>query len=62
MKVVVSAFAVGALVLGTGVASAQTGPALTWKPCVEDATVECSSLSLPVDWARPGGTTFDLAV
>lgn len=62
MKVVVSAFTVGALVLGTGVASARTDPSLTWKPCVEDATVDCTTLSLPIDWAKPGGDKFDLAV
>ncbi|MFJ8533626.1 alpha/beta fold hydrolase [Streptomyces sp. NPDC093591] len=54
-----------------GVASAQAGPpssgsttqeAIDWKPCAQDATAECGTLRLPVDWARPSGETFDLAV
>ncbi|MEJ8672366.1 hypothetical protein WKI71_40600 [Streptomyces sp. MS1.AVA.1] len=36
--------------------------AIGWKPCPEDATAECGTLRLPVDWARPSGETFDLAV
>ncbi|MEV6999173.1 alpha/beta fold hydrolase [Streptomyces sp. NPDC093982] len=36
--------------------------AIDWKPCPEDATAECGTLRLPVDWARPSGETFDLAV
>jgi pimeloyl-ACP methyl ester carboxylesterase len=62
LRTVVGVLAVGALVLGTGVASAQTEPSLTWKPCQEDTTVECSTLSLPVDWAKPNSDKFDLAV
>lgn len=36
--------------------------AIDWKPCPQDATAECGTLRLPVDWARPSGETFDLAV
>jgi pimeloyl-ACP methyl ester carboxylesterase len=36
--------------------------AIDWKPCPEDATAECGSLSLPIDYRDPSGEKFDLAV
>lgn len=58
-----------ALAVGTtSVASAETQPAapgaggIDWRPCPELAEVECGTLSLPIDWAKPGGEKFDLAV
>jgi pimeloyl-ACP methyl ester carboxylesterase len=56
-----------ALVLGTGVASADPPrttavPAIAWTPCQDDATADCGTLRLPIDWARPNGEQFDLAV
>lgn len=36
--------------------------AINWKPCAEDATVECGTLKVPVDWSKPRGATFDLAL
>lgn len=36
--------------------------AVAWRPCPQDATAECGTLRLPVDWARPTAGTFDLAV
>lgn len=44
---------------GTGSAKQQ---AIDWKPCPKDATAECGTLRLPIDWARPSGDTFGLAV
>lgn len=35
---------------------------IDWRPCAQDATADCGTLRLPVDWARPSGETFDLAV
>jgi pimeloyl-ACP methyl ester carboxylesterase len=35
---------------------------INWQPCAKDATAECGSLTLPVDWAEPHGETFALAV
>ncbi|MFI6160567.1 alpha/beta fold hydrolase [Micromonospora haikouensis] len=37
------------------------GP-IRWVPCPEDGSVECGTLSLPVDWADPAGPRFDLAL
>ncbi|WP_338060791.1 alpha/beta fold hydrolase [Streptomyces viridochromogenes] len=66
--------AVGALVLGPGVADAgpsgrlSAGPSVApvapidWKPCPEHPTAECGTLRLPVDWAHPAGEKFDMAV
>ncbi|MER5942379.1 alpha/beta fold hydrolase [Streptomyces sp. NPDC001928] len=50
---------VGAMTHGRAPASSD---AIDWKPCAQDAKAECGTLRLPVDWARPGGETFDLAV
>ena len=33
---------------------------LTWRVC--DQGFECTSVRVPIDWAAPAGTTFDLAV
>ena len=35
---------------------------IDWRPCPRDATAECGTLPLPVDWTRPAGEQFDLAV
>jgi len=37
-------------------------PAVAWAPCAEDATAECGTISVPVDWSRPRGEHFDLAL
>lgn len=39
-------------------AEAATG----WQPCAENAAAECSTVTVPVDWAEPGGDRFDMAV
>jgi pimeloyl-ACP methyl ester carboxylesterase len=66
--------AAGLLLAGAsipGVEAAEAAPpgagstkkqAIDWKPCPKDATAECGTLRLPVDWERPAGGTFDLAV
>jgi pimeloyl-ACP methyl ester carboxylesterase len=33
-----------------------------WRPCPENATLECGTLILPVDYREPQGETFELAV
>lgn len=33
-----------------------------WRPCPENATLECGTLTLPVDYREPHGETFELAV
>jgi len=35
---------------------------LHWAPCPETAAVECAALTLPVDYEKPRGATFELAV
>ncbi|TPQ23548.1 alpha/beta hydrolase [Streptomyces sporangiiformans] len=59
----------GALTPGVEAAAADppgrsltTREAIDWKPCPRDAAAECGTLRLPVDWARPSGEKFDLAV
>lgn len=46
------------------------GHGLTWRPCAavakdwdqEDQRSECTTVAVPVDYARPGGRTIDIAV
>lgn len=33
-----------------------------WKPCPEDPSFSCGTLTLPVDWSKPSGPSFELAV
>ncbi|WP_328651207.1 alpha/beta hydrolase [Micromonospora sp. NBC_00330] len=40
----------------------QPAPTIDWRPCAEDGSAECGTLSLPVDWNRPGGERFDLSL
>lgn len=35
---------------------------IQWRPCDENATLECGTLTLPVDYREPRGKTFELAV
>ena len=37
-------------------------PAVAWAACADDPTAECGTLSVPVDWSRPRGEHFDLAL
>ncbi|MGI5270930.1 alpha/beta hydrolase [Nonomuraea sp. CA-218870] len=38
------------------------GTPIAWTPCPEDPAVECGTLTVPVDWDRPNGPSFELAV
>src|SRR5947209_7263960 len=37
-------------------------PSLDWQPCQDNPQVECATLRVPIDWARPDGDTVDIAV
>ncbi|MFI6581293.1 alpha/beta hydrolase [Embleya sp. NPDC050493] len=43
-------------------AAASIARPLTWQPCPEDPTADCAELTLPVDWSRPHGPSFEMAV
>ena len=43
-------------------APAQPARTITWAPCAEDATVDCGTLVLPINWDSPRDGTFSLAV
>jgi pimeloyl-ACP methyl ester carboxylesterase len=47
---------------GDASSSAATPREIDWSPCEEDPNVQCGTLTLPVDWERPNGPTFELAV
>lgn len=51
----------GAAVI-SGSASAGTAASIGWAPCEQDATADCGTVSVPVDWAHPRGARFDLAL
>ncbi|WP_242907690.1 alpha/beta hydrolase [Actinomadura terrae] len=44
--------------------AAQAAPPRTiaWTKCGDDGKAECATLRLPVDWARPDGPSFGLAI
>ncbi|MFF0150060.1 alpha/beta fold hydrolase [Micromonospora sp. NPDC005203] len=56
----------------TPASPASARPTIEWQPCVKDTPAqdtpveetraECGTLSLPVDWSRPRGERFDLAL
>ncbi|MEU8143069.1 alpha/beta fold hydrolase [Nonomuraea sp. NPDC048901] len=41
--------------------STSTTP-ISWQPCTEDPAVDCGTLSVPLDWANPGGEQIQLAL
>ncbi|GAA2432231.1 alpha/beta hydrolase [Actinomadura vinacea] len=59
--VAVTSFVTSPTVNATPVAAAQS---LTWTPCddPDNPGAECATLKLPVDWDRPDGPTFGLAL
>jgi pimeloyl-ACP methyl ester carboxylesterase len=58
------ALAVVALSAATAEAEPTTNrpPPLDWTACPEDVTVQCATLPVPIDWARPRGAKIDLAL
>jgi pimeloyl-ACP methyl ester carboxylesterase len=43
-------------------AEAAEAPAIAWKPCPENAKVQCGTMRVPADWANPAGPTVALTV
>jgi pimeloyl-ACP methyl ester carboxylesterase len=43
-------------------AAPETARTITWTPCPADSSVDCGTLTLPINWDRPGDGTFDLAL
>src|SRR4051794_37780997 len=52
------------LVVGLSTAPAAAAPAFSidWAPCAEAPAVQCGTLLVPVDWAKPRGPRVPLAV
>ena len=40
----------------------QPARTITWAPCEQDATVDCGTLVLPINWDNPKDGTFSLAL
>lgn len=60
---------VAGTVAGTAYAGTQSGPdrfhrqRVTWQPCPDgDVPLDCTRVTVPVDWADPGGDTLTLKV
>ena len=68
MAVAVAASALlGQLLTGTATAAAPaaTTSSIAWQPCESpsgEGEFECGTLTVPVNWQLPDGTTVDLAV
>ncbi|CAM5260665.1 alpha/beta hydrolase [Streptomyces aurantiogriseus] len=45
-----------------GPAPATPAPKLDWEPCVQDGRYDCSTATVPLDYADPGGRTIELTV
>ncbi|MEO3790894.1 alpha/beta fold hydrolase [Nonomuraea sp. B10E15] len=67
---VVTAAAVTATISAAGNEAAPGGKAagsvgqrgIAWAPCKEAPTVECGTLTVPIDWSKPKGPTVDLTL
>ncbi|MFZ4432249.1 MAG: alpha/beta hydrolase [Microthrixaceae bacterium] len=49
-------------VSASGFPSDWTPPPLDWAPCSFDETIDCATLTVPLDWSAPEGPTIDLAL
>jgi pimeloyl-ACP methyl ester carboxylesterase len=54
--------ALGATITGATAAQAAPPPGIDWQPCAENAAVECSTITVPIDHARPSTGTIEVAV
>ncbi|MES9536338.1 alpha/beta fold hydrolase [Actinomadura sp. NPDC000600] len=43
-------------------AAPRSAPAIDWRACGDDGKAECATLRLPIDWSRPDGPAFGLAI
>ncbi|WP_430781138.1 alpha/beta hydrolase [Actinoplanes sp. G11-F43] len=51
------------ITLGAAPTAAQAAtPAITWATCDDRAEVQCGSVTVPIDWSKPGGATLDIAL
>jgi pimeloyl-ACP methyl ester carboxylesterase len=51
-----------AILASVGPAAARAGGGITWRPCPDDTTAQCSTLSVPIDWADPASARIGVAV
>lgn len=51
--------AAGLTVTGT---PAQAAGTIDWTPCAENADLDCGTVTVPVDWAAPTGSTIEIAL
>ncbi|SMD23251.1 alpha/beta hydrolase [Kibdelosporangium aridum] len=54
--------ALGALIVGTLVTPTTASAAPAWAPCPDGLALECTTVSVPLDYRKPNGTKIDIAV
>ncbi|MGW0521451.1 alpha/beta hydrolase [Crossiella sp. NPDC003009] len=59
---VAGALAVSGAVVAPGVASAAPAPSVNWQPCPDAAGVDCATIDVPVDWAKPTGDKIQIGL
>jgi hypothetical protein len=52
----------GVLVAALLPAGAEAAPEVAWAPCKPGAVEQCGKLTVPLDWAKPGGAKTDVLV
>lgn len=54
--------ALGAGALTACTSATSPAPSLNWQPCPENVEFDCGTVTVPVDWADPGGEKIEIAV
>jgi len=65
MRTLGVAFTCSALLLGGSVAASaapETADTIKWTPCQEQPDVDCGTVTVPIDWAKPNGEKMNVAV
>ncbi|SNY45530.1 alpha/beta hydrolase [Paractinoplanes atraurantiacus] len=50
------------VLVAAGPVPVTTSPGLDWHDCGTEKGTQCATLTVPVDWSRPGGATIGIAV
>jgi pimeloyl-ACP methyl ester carboxylesterase len=59
---VAAALVIGAALPASAAPDGRPAQTIAWAPCADDPTADCGTLSVPIDWSKPNGAKFDLAL